>query len=197
MKIVTTTNTWSIESGDDEYYFKDREYKLRLLFEASTLKLINNPNDSYSITHLSNTENQISGKVIFKDEYLLIIENKIRFGIVLNNQFRFGNSNSIGNKDIDHSMIQVGAFIEATGFFRFQRIFFCIFTFLPDELSIPNIDYKWKVSNIYRITEDYWDSCSLSELEKVDKIDTSSQDFEDMYAIEFKLQDETPYHLMI
>lgn len=192
MKIVTTTNTWSMECGDDAYYSKGVEYTLRLIFEAEKLNVLAHSNQELSFKHLSNTQIQISGKVIFKDEYLIIVENKVRFGIVLNNRFRFGNHNYVGNKEIDHSDVEVGDIVEVLGYFRFQCLFFCIFTFLPNEFSIPDLDYKWKVNNIYRIADDSWDSKELSELESVEDIDTSSQDIDDAYALEFELQNETP-----
>ncbi|WP_405207188.1 hypothetical protein [Aquimarina sp. LLG6339-5] len=193
MRIVTTTDTWSMECGDDEYYHKGETYKLRLLFEAQEMNILDDSDNlELSLKYISNTNIKISGKVIFKDEYLLIIENRIRFGVVLNNQFRFGNHNYIGNKEIDHSKIQIGNVIEVSGYFRFQRIFFCVFTYLPNEFSIPNIDYEWKVKDMYRITNESWDSKDLLELEKVNGIDSSSQSIDDTYALEFELLNDSP-----
>lgn len=180
-----------MESGDEPYYDKGGEYKLRLIFEAKKLKVCE-PNKELALKHLSNTQIQLTAKVIFKEEYLLVVENKVRFGIVLNNKFRFGNNNYIGNKEIDHSDINVGEIIELTGYFSFQPFHFCIFTFLPDEFSIPDVDYKWKLNNIYQLTDDYWESKKLSELNSVDGIDTSSQEPDDVYALEFELQSDVP-----
>ena len=192
MRVVTTTDTWSIECGDDEHYFKGEEYKLRLVFEAASLEVEEDPEKEPSIIRLSNTISLMTGRVIFKDEYLLIVESIIRFGIVLNNEFRFGNHNYVGNKDIDHSAVQVGDVVQAMGYFRFQTLFFSIFTFLPDELGLPPIDHMWKVVNTYKIQDEGWESEDLATMESVEEIDTRSQTIHDAYAIEFELIDATP-----
>ena len=192
MKILTTSDAWSIECGDDEYYHKGEEYKLRLMFNAKKLSVIDTPSLEPLHDQLSNLDIKVSGRVIFKDQYLLIIENEIRFAIVLNNEFRFGNHNYIGNKEIDHSLIKIGDAIEAFGYFKFQRIYFCIFTFLPNEISLPKIDYKWKVTNCYKVTGECYDSKNSFNLEEVGYIDTSSQSIEDEFAFEFKLINDTP-----
>ena len=196
MKLITTTNSWSIECGDHEYYHKSRQYKRRLILDANELEVYSSStNNNYTFKNLTNTNVEVSGKVIFKDEYLIILENKFRFGIVLNNQFRFGNNNYIGNKDIDCSKIDIGDTVLARGNFSFQKVFFCIFTYLNSESDLPNIDYLWKVNNIYKIESNAWDTKSLEELKEVDYIDTQSQSINDAFAIEFELQDSSslPY----
>lgn len=191
MKIIEITNTWSLESGDDYYYDIGDKINSKILLDCEKLNIKDDTNEFF-IEAISNTKYRTTGKVIFKDEYLLIIESTIRFGIVLNNEFRFGNHNYVGNKSIDHSDINIGDLIEAFGSFNLARMDFCIFTYLQNENILPDTGYEWEVLNIYKIDTDDWDFVSLSKFEKVDQIETSSQSIEDTYAIEFRLVDTSP-----
>lgn len=192
IKIIETTNTWSIESGDHDYYDIGDEFNSKVLLDCEELTILNDRKEFF-IETISNTKSRATGQVIFKDAYLIIIESTIRFGIVLNNQFRFGNHNYIGNKDIDHSNIHIGDVVEVSGSFRLTSIYFCIFTYLPNERMLPDTGYKWKVLNVYKIdtTDKSWDSKSLLEFEKINKINTSGQSIDDEYAIELELVDNT------
>lgn len=192
MKIIETTNAWSIECGDHDYYDIGDEFNSRLLLDCEELNIVTDRKEFF-IEPISNTKSRATGEVIFKGEYLLIIESTIRFGIVLNNQFRFGNHNYVGNKNIDHSNITVGDVIAVSGCFSLTSIYFCIFTYLPNENALPDTCYKWKVLNLYQIntSDQLWDSRSLLEFEKTNKIDTSDQSIDDEYAIEFELVDNS------
>lgn len=192
IKIIETTNTWSIECGDHDYYDIGDEFNSKVLLDCEELTILND-RKAFFIEPISNTKTRATGKVIFKDAYLIIIESKIRFGIVLNNQFRFGNHNYIGNKDLDHNNIHIGDVVEVSGSFRLTNIHFCIFTYLPNERMLPDVGYKWKVLNMYKIdtTDTSWDSKNLLEFEKINKINTSGQSIDEEYAIELELVDNT------
>lgn len=185
MKIFVSKDPWSTDCGDEEPNFKDDIFYSRLVFNCHTLRKKEKDSKlNYEI--LKKSEVKISGKVIFKEEFLLIVENEVRFAVVLNNEFRFGNNNLIGNKDIDHSSIEVGDTIELEGYFKFFKVFFCIFTFLENEKSIPDIDYKWKTKEIYIIKES-------SEPENVHEIsDFEKSDEQDYYMVEYEIQSHIP-----
>ena len=195
MKILCLTNSFSIECGEDDgYYQKGEEFISRLLFACESLTPIA-PVSNYSICHDSLTQVTLSGKVLFKGEYLLVIESVIRFSIVLNNEFRFGNYHYVGNREIDHTEIQVGDYIMATGYFNFIDMPLCVFTYLPDENAIPHTGYRWRVVNFYRVgfnDDDTWYRRDLSEFPPLDRIDTSLQDIDDKYLTEFELMDVIP-----
>lgn len=194
MTITQTTNTWALECSDDEYYHKNAAFHSRLFMNCQSLKKVANDSRNFTLDKLTNTIYKISGKVIFKAEFLIIIEGAIRVCLVLNNEFRFGNANYIGNKNIDHTSIQLDDIIEVTGTFRLDRIFLCIFTFFPDETYLPNVDYEWALTHYYRIDESVSDieHSDLSEFTQVDTIDSSSNTIYDTYLMEFKLLDCTP-----
>ncbi|MBX7240930.1 MAG: hypothetical protein K1X92_04215 [Bacteroidia bacterium] len=194
MKIQIAVNTFSIECGEDINYSKNMPFHSKLYFNAESLRKTEGTGQSPGVEPLPDCTYRISGKVIFKGEYLLIIEHEIRIGLVLNQEFIFGNHLLLGNKEIDHTEIQVGEYVEATGYFKFANIYLSIFTFLPDEIGIPDTDYLWAIRRIFHIGYQWEDIDfrDISSLKEVNVIDTNTQTIEDFYVLEIELVSNIP-----
>ncbi len=164
-KIKIFSTTFSLDCGDHKFFSKNEEFVDKLLFNCESLLKVNNRECKPELTEVSLATYQLKGKVIYKGEYLLIIENIVRLGLVVNNSFSFGNHVRMGNKDIDHKNISIGDWIEAKGNFIFSPFHLCVFTFDKSEFDLPIVDYKWKATTFYSLKEEILNSISNEDEE--------------------------------
>ncbi|WP_156825699.1 hypothetical protein [Lewinella cohaerens] len=203
MTIRTITSTFSMHSGDHDFYGKEVEFVNKLLFNCESMERIPPSNAEYGLEELSFTKYQLTGKVVFKGAYLLIIDCHIRIGVVLNNAFRFGNHVYMGNNEIDHRSTLVGDTLKLRGTFIFSPVHFCVFTFKRSEKELPIVDFKWKATKFYRylssdeedLSETPIDTLSQSSFEEMDKLISNHNIADDLNVVELQLVSPDPVEI--
>lgn len=198
MRIRTLTTTFSIESGDDNFYHRNSNFTGKLLLNCEDIKKCNELDGINEIKEVSFLKYKLRGKVIFCGEYLLIIQNTVNIGIVLNNEFKRGNTNQNGNKNIDHTGFKVDDLIEVIGTFKFSSIHFCVFTHKKSESQLPDVDFLWNPNAFYHIkptVDKPYTSFIFSDFEEVNQLESISNSFDDYYILEFDLVNEKPIQI--
>lgn len=198
MKIRTLSTAFGLESGDDLYFIPKEVFTQRLYFNCDQLTKLSIA-EKKQVKALYFCKYEVVGKIIYKGAYLIIVDCGIRFGIVLNNKFRFGNTGTFGNHTIEIDHLKVGDYINATGWFNFSFYQFCIFTYERDDHALPKAAQTWKVGTMYRYDaerDDFFDQeIALDNYrdyyQEVDQLDSSSNTIYTVFVIEFELENPT------
>ena len=198
MKIRTLSTAFGLESGDDLYFDPGEVFTQRLYFNCDKLVKLSTA-EKEQVKALYFCKYEVTGKIIYKGAYLIIVDCGIRFGIVLNNKFRFGNTGTFGSEKVGIDHLKVGDYINATGWFTFSFYQYCIFTFERDDADLPRATQSWKVGTMYRHdaeSDDFFDQeiglDNYSEyFREVDQLNSGSNTIHTVFVTEFELEDPT------